>query len=64
VRLRARIANSFFGELIDCFGCLSIWIAIPLAFAVASNLVDWILTGLALANSLRAKRQDGQSGEA
>jgi hypothetical protein len=51
-RWRARIANSFFGELIDCFGCLSIWIAMPFAFAAASNLVDWILTWLALSGAV------------
>ena len=43
-RLRARIANSILGEFVDCFGCLSIWVAVPFAFVVASAPVDWILT--------------------
>jgi hypothetical protein len=50
-RLRTRVANSFVGELIDCFGCLSIWIAIPFAFVVASRPIDLILSWLALSGA-------------
>jgi hypothetical protein len=50
-RLRARVANSVLSKFIDCFGCLSIWVAIPFAFAVTSATVDWILTWLALSGA-------------
>lgn len=30
-RLRTSAGNGFFGELLDCFYCLSLWIALPLA---------------------------------
>jgi hypothetical protein len=29
VRLRARAGDSRWGELMDCFKCLSIWVAVP-----------------------------------
>jgi len=48
VRLRTRLAKSFLGELIDCFACLSVWVGLALAFAVASGPVEWVLTWLAL----------------
>jgi hypothetical protein len=30
--MRRRIAGSFFGELVNCFYCLSVWVAVPFAF--------------------------------
>jgi hypothetical protein len=32
VTLRRRLGDSFFGSLMDCFQCLSLWIAAPLAY--------------------------------
>jgi len=51
VRLRARLENSLFGRLIDCFGCLSIWVAIPLAFFVSEGPLNLIMTWLALSGA-------------
>lgn len=31
VRLRARAGAGFFGALLDCFYCLSVWVALPAA---------------------------------
>jgi hypothetical protein len=51
-RVRARLGNSILGGLMDCFGCLSLWISIPLAFAVSrSSVVDGVLTWLALSGA-------------
>jgi hypothetical protein len=50
-RLRAWLAAWGVGGLFDCFGCLSIWIAIPLAFFVAMRPLDIILTWLALSGA-------------
>ncbi|HVT95718.1 MAG TPA: DUF1360 domain-containing protein [Bryobacteraceae bacterium] len=37
VRLRKFAGAGFFGRLLDCFYCLSLWIAAPLAVALASS---------------------------
>lgn len=34
IRLRKLMGNSFFGKLMDCFYCLSIWIGLAAAFLV------------------------------
>jgi Protein of unknown function (DUF1360) len=31
VRLRQRITNGWLGNVLDCFYCLSVWVAIPFA---------------------------------
>ena len=34
-RVRGRLGASVLGELMDCFYCLSVWIALPLAWILA-----------------------------
>ena len=48
VRLRLRLGRSFAGTLMDCFKCLSLWIAAPAALFVARRLVEWVFSWLAL----------------
>jgi hypothetical protein len=49
---RARLGNSMLGSLMDCFGCLSIWISIPFALLVSARpIVDCGLTWLALSGA-------------
>jgi Protein of unknown function (DUF1360) len=50
-RLRARLADSVVGRLIDCFGCLSVWVAIPLAFFVSEGPLNLVMTWLALSGA-------------
>jgi hypothetical protein len=38
IRLRKLLGQSFFGKLMDCFYCLSIWIGLAGAFVVTT---DW-----------------------
>lgn len=38
VRLRRRAGDGFWGKLLDCFYCLSVWVALPFAYLVGS---DW-----------------------
>jgi hypothetical protein len=38
VHFRRACGDGFFGKLLDCFYCLSLWIAAPLAYLVR---VDW-----------------------
>jgi hypothetical protein len=37
VRLRRRAGNGFWGKLLDCFYCLSVWVALPCAWLVGSD---------------------------
>jgi hypothetical protein len=35
LRLRARLGQSLLGDLMDCFNCMSVWVAAPFGVAVA-----------------------------
>src|SRR5260370_11816755 len=48
VRFRARLGSGLVGKLMDCFECLSLWVAMPVAFFVSRGAVDLFLTCLAL----------------
>ncbi|MBZ5532380.1 MAG: hypothetical protein LAO20_13195 [Acidobacteriia bacterium] len=47
-RLRARLGQSLAGKLMDCFKCLSLWIAAPAALFISLRPMDWLLCWLAL----------------
>jgi hypothetical protein len=47
-RFRALLGRSLAGRLMDCFNCLSLWIAAPAALFVSRNPMDWLFTWLAL----------------
>jgi len=51
VRLRRWLGASVFGQLIDCFACLSVWVAIPIAFFVAEGALNLVITWLALSGA-------------
>lgn len=48
VRLRRTAGESFWGTLLDCFYCLSLWIAAPFAFLLGQTLKEQFLLWLAL----------------
>lgn len=48
VRLRRRAGQGFFGELLDCFYCLSVWISAPLAWWLGSGWKERLLLWPAL----------------
>jgi Protein of unknown function (DUF1360) len=50
-RLRQRLGASAYGQLVDCFGCLSVWVALPLAFFVSEGLLNLVMTWLALSGA-------------
>jgi hypothetical protein len=50
-RLRAALGEGGLGRLLDCFYCLSLWVALPVAFAVASGPAGWVLAWLALSGA-------------
>ena len=51
VRFRARLGRGLAGKLMDCFNCLSIWIAAPAALFVSRKALDWFFTWLALSGA-------------
>ncbi|HUY15364.1 MAG TPA: hypothetical protein VMX16_17310 [Terriglobia bacterium] len=51
VRFRARLGHGLAGKLMDCFNCLSLWIAAPAALFVSRKPLDWLLTWLALSGA-------------
>lgn len=51
VRVRLRLGNSLAGKMMDCFKCLSFWIAAPAAFFIARTALDWLLAWLAISGA-------------
>ncbi len=49
--LRMKLGSSLLGRWMDCFQCLSLWIAVPFAIAVAQSLVEGVLAWLALSGA-------------
>ncbi|MCZ7627034.1 MAG: DUF1360 domain-containing protein [Candidatus Methylomirabilis sp.] len=60
VHLRARLGSGLLGKLIDCFQCLSLWVAAPMALFVSQNLVEWLLMWLALSGAACVLERIGQ----
>ena len=48
VRLRRALGIGFWGRLLDCFYCLSLWIAAPFAWLLGPDLRHCLLLWLAL----------------
>jgi hypothetical protein len=51
VRFRALFGQSLAGKLMDCFNCLSLWIAAAAALFVTRQLLDWLLVWLAVSGA-------------
>lgn len=51
VKFRALLGQSLAGKLMDCFQCLSLWIAAPAALFVTRQFLDWLLVWLALSGA-------------
>jgi hypothetical protein len=47
-RMRSTLGHGLVGSLMDCFNCLSLWIAAPAAFLVTSSPLNWVVAWLAL----------------
>jgi Protein of unknown function (DUF1360) len=47
-KIRKQLGQGFFGSLLECFYCLSIWVAIPFALWLSDNLKDGIVSWLAI----------------
>ena len=51
VRFRLLAGSGFWGELLDCFQCLSLWVAAPFAFVLADNWAEKMLLWPALSGA-------------
>lgn len=51
VRLRSRVGDGALGRLMDCFQCLSVWVAAPVALLVARERREMLLAWLALSGA-------------
>lgn len=51
VRVRSRLGTGFFGRLMDCFFCLSLWISLPLAVWLSSGWIGLLLHWQALSGA-------------
>jgi len=46
IKLRKWVGNSFFGKLMDCFYCLSIWIGLACACFAGRSITELIMLTL------------------
>jgi len=60
VRFRHRLGSRFAGKLLDCFQCLTLWVAAPIAFFVSRGPLEVILTWLALSGAACLLERIGQ----
>jgi hypothetical protein len=57
--LRQALGNGFFGKLMDCFYCLSLWVAAPAACLTMNNWSEWPLHWLALSGAAALLERSG-----
>jgi hypothetical protein len=62
VRARARIGAGWLGSLVDCFNCLSIWVAAPVSVALARRRGADPLVWLALSGAACLLEQATRAG--
>ncbi len=51
VRVRLWLGERLMGKLMDCFNCLSLWIAAPAALFVSRRPMEWLFSWLALSGA-------------
>jgi len=51
LRFRKLFGQGFFGSLLDCFYCLSIWVAIPFAVLLSTGWLEGLIIWLALSGA-------------
>jgi hypothetical protein len=47
LRLRRRVGSGHWGQLLDCFYCLSLWVAVPFAWLCGETWTEHLLLWLA-----------------
>src|SRR5262249_42394507 len=51
IRRRARLGGGFVGKLMDCFQCLSLWVAMPMALFVSRKPPGFLFAWVALSGA-------------
>ncbi|HMB64651.1 MAG TPA: DUF1360 domain-containing protein [Eudoraea sp.] len=51
IKFRKLFGQGFFGNLLDCFYCLSLWISIPFAIILSNEWLWGIITWLAISGA-------------
>jgi hypothetical protein len=51
VRIRGRLGTGLLGDLVDCFYCLSVWIAAPVAYFIGEGVGERLLLWAALSGA-------------
>jgi hypothetical protein len=51
LRLRKAVGSGFLGQMMDCFYCLSVWVALPFAFGIANDWREGLLLWPALSGA-------------
>jgi hypothetical protein len=65
VRLRAAVGNGFWGALLDCFYCASLWVALPFALTLGASWLERLLLWPALSGgAILLERLTRRSGPA
>jgi hypothetical protein len=59
-KLRAWLGDSFFGLVMDCFYCASVWLAFPFAFLVSHDVPGVLLSWLAISGAASLLEQASQ----
>jgi hypothetical protein len=63
--IRRKIASGFWASLVNCFYCLSLWVAVPFAFFIGENLKDRSFLWLAFsAGAILIERVTSREAEA
>jgi hypothetical protein len=62
-RFRRLLGQSLAGSLMDCFNCLSLWIAAPAALFVTRRPVEWFFNWLALSGAACLLERIGREPE-
>lgn len=60
VRLRALLGNNVLGRLMDCFYCVSVWVAAPFGVLVGRTAQECVLVWLALSGAACLLERMGQ----
>jgi hypothetical protein len=61
VRVRVLLGQSLAGKLMDCFNCLSLWIAALAALFVSRRPVEWFICWLAISGGACLLERIGQA---
>lgn len=59
-RFRALLGSGVLGQLMDCFKCLSLWVAAPMAFFVVKKPIDLLIVWSALSGAACLLERAGQ----